>query len=171
MRNTLSAPRRLAAAASAAALGLTGLLTAAGPAQAAPAAVPTCTTGSLHLSMGRQDPGAGQLYQPIRFTNTGTRSCALRGYPGVSVLDAARRPIGALATRSGAGYGTVTVRPGRTVTAVLHTTNGPIGGPCRPTGSYLRVYPPGSYRSVLVPTRYRVCSGVFQVSPVTSRSS
>lgn len=163
-------PGRLAAAGSAALLGFAGALAGAVPAHAA-STVRSCTVGDLRLSMGRQDVGAGQLYWPIRFTNTGRSSCTLRGYPGVSVLDRSHRQIGASATRARQSYGTVTVRPGRTVTAVVHTTNGPIGGSCRPTGSYLRVYPPGSRRSVVVRAALRVCSGTFTIAPVTTRSS
>jgi hypothetical protein len=167
--------RRLAATGSAALLGLAGALAGAAPAHAVPAhaasAAPTCTAGDLRLSMGRQDLGAGQLYWPIRFTNTSRSSCLLRGYPGVSVLDRAGRQIGPAATRSGQSYGTVAVRPGRTVTAVVHTANGPIGGPCQATGSYLRVYPPASLRPVVVRAALRVCSGIFTIAPVTTRSA
>jgi hypothetical protein len=130
----------------------------------------TCAVRDLHLSMGRKDAAAGSLYWSIRFTNTSTSSCALRGYPGVSVLNTAHHQIGPAATRSGRPPSTVKVAPGHTVTAVIRTANGPIGGPCRPTGTYLRVYPPASYRSVLVPARWRVCSNIFQVGPVSTRT-
>ncbi|WP_377268097.1 DUF4232 domain-containing protein [Peterkaempfera sp. SMS 1(5)a] len=161
-------PRRLAASGAAALIGLGGALAGAVPAHAAGAAVRTCSVADLRLSMGRQDVGAGQLHWPIRFTNRSTRTCALRGYPGVSVLDRAHRQIGAAATRNTQSYRTVTLRPGRTAVAVVHTTNGPIGGPCRPTGSSLRVFPPASYRSLLVPAALRVCSQVFSITPVTA---
>ncbi|WP_405723780.1 DUF4232 domain-containing protein [Streptomyces sp. NBC_01537] len=158
----------------AAAVALTAVLASGGAAlgavqaQAAPGPR-TCSVRDLHLSMGRKDAAAGSLYWSIRFTNTSTRSCTLRGYPGVSVLNAAHRQIGPAATHSGQSYRTVRVTRGHTVTAVIRTANGPIGGPCRPTGTYLRVYPPGSHRSVLIPARWRVCSNIFQVSPVTAR--
>ncbi|MFF4733416.1 hypothetical protein ACFY3M_51150 [Streptomyces mirabilis] len=57
------------------------------------------------------------------------------------------------------------------VTAVVRTANGSIGGPCEPTGTDLRVYPPASYKAVLVPAPLRACSNVFSTSPVTSRST
>ncbi|MEV0978815.1 DUF4232 domain-containing protein [Streptomyces sp. NPDC049915] len=164
---TLSLPRKLAAAGLAAAVVAGGAAAAAVAAQPASAAVPTCAASNLYLSMGRQDHGAGQLYWPLRFTNTGTGSCALRGYPGVSVLDVAHRQTGPAATRTGQSVATVTLRPAQTVSAVIHTTNGPIGGPCRPTGTYLRVYPPGSRQALLVPASLRVCSNVFTVTPIS----
>ncbi|AXI80824.1 DUF4232 domain-containing protein [Peterkaempfera bronchialis] len=170
-------PTRFAAVSAAALLGLTGVVAGAAPAQArtqpdparsrTASAVPAaCTVAGLRLSMGSQDVGAGQLYWPIRFTNTGSHSCSLRGYPGVTVLNAKHGRIGTPATHSGRSYDTVTVRPGRTVTAIVHTTNGPLGGPCRATGSYLRVYPPGSLRALTVPAKFRVCSNTFDISPV-----
>lgn len=167
MSLSLSLPRKLAAVGLAAVVVAGGAAAGAVLAAPASAAVPTCAAGNLYLSMGRQDSGAGQLYWPVRFTNTGTGSCALRGYPGVSVLDVAHHRIGPAATRTGQSFSTVTLRPAQTATAVLHTTNGPIGGPCRRAGTYLQVYPPGSRQSLLVPASLSVCSNVFTVTPVS----
>ncbi|KOV67926.1 DUF4232 domain-containing protein [Streptomyces sp. MMG1121] len=165
-----TSPRRGAAAVLTAAL--VGL-TAAGAAWSAPSAtsrtsasVRTCTVGDLYLSMGRKEGAAGSLYWPIRFTNTSTTSCTLRGYPGVSVLDTAHHQLGRPATRSGSSYDTVTLTPGHSAPAVVRTTNGPVGGPCLRTGAYLRVYPPASRTAALIPAPWTTCSGVFQVGPV-----
>jgi hypothetical protein len=163
-------PRRMAAIGAAAVLAAAG--TAWGAAQADASAGPrTCTTGDLYLSMGRKEAAAGSLYWPIRFTNTSTSTCGLRGYPGVSVLTTAHRQIGPAADRTGEKYSTVKIAPGRTVTAVIRTANGPVGGPCNPSGTYLRIYPPGSHTAVLVPASLRVCSGLFRISPVTTRTT
>ncbi|MGP3983263.1 DUF4232 domain-containing protein [Streptomyces sp. KR80] len=131
----------------------------------------TCTLDDLYLSMGTKEGAAGSVYWPIHITNTSTSGCALRGYPGVSVLNAAHQQIGSAATRTSRPYGTVGVAPGKTVTAVVRTTNGPVGGPCRPTGTYLRVYPPASYKAELIPAPMRVCSNVFEVGPVTTQTA
>ncbi|MFI6560918.1 DUF4232 domain-containing protein [Streptomyces sp. NPDC050534] len=133
--------------------------------------VHTCTVGDLRLSLGREEGAAGSLYQPIRFTNTGRGSCALRGYPGVSVLDSRHRQIGPAATHSGRSYATVVLAPGHSASAVIRTTNGPVGGPCARTGSYLRVYPPASYKPVLIPAHWKVCSHIFQVGPVNTQGA
>ncbi|MEU9985261.1 DUF4232 domain-containing protein [Streptomyces sp. NPDC048045] len=135
------------------------------------AALRTCAVNDLYLSMGRQEGAAGSLYWPIQFTNTSTSACALRGYPGVSVLDTAHRQIGPAATRSGSSYATVTLAPGHSASAVVRTTNGPIGGPCLRTGTYLRVYPPASHTASLVPARWTTCSHTFQVGPVNTDGS
>ncbi|MFH9398680.1 DUF4232 domain-containing protein [Streptomyces sp. NPDC017638] len=130
------------------------------------AAIRTCAVSDLYLSMGGKEGAAGSLYWPVRFTNTSTTTCALRGYPGVSVLDGAHHRIGPAAGHSGRSFGTTALSPGRSATAVLRTTNGPVGGPCERTGTYLRVYPPASRTATLVPAPWKTCSGVFQTGPV-----
>lgn len=151
--------------------GLTWNASATTSAAPAASSVRTCTVGGLRLSTGRQEGAAGSLYLPIKFTNTGRAGCALRGYPGVSVLDSKNRQIGPAATRSGRSYATVVLAPGHSASAVVRTTNGPIGGACRPTGSYLRVYPPASYTSVRIPAHWKVCSHTFQVGPVNTQGA
>ncbi|MFE1878885.1 DUF4232 domain-containing protein [Streptomyces diastatochromogenes] len=131
----------------------------------------TCAVSDLYLSMGRKEGAAGSLYWTIRFTNTSTTKCALRGYPGVSALDTAHHQIGPAATRTNESYSTVTLAPAHSTSAVIRTTNGPIGGPCLRTGTYLRIYPPASHTAVLVPARWTVCSGVFQVGPVNNEGT
>lgn len=131
----------------------------------------TCALNDLYVSMGHKEGAAGSLYWSIQFTNTSTTKCALRGYPGVSVLDTAHRQIGPAATHSGASYATVALSPGHSASAVVRTTNGPIGGPCLRTGSYLRIYPPASHSAVLVPARWTTCSNTFQVGPINTEGT
>ena len=152
-------------------LGAAGVVTAAATATAAPTGPRPCTVSDLYLSMGRKEGAAGSVYWSIRFTDTSTARCTLRGYPGVSVLDTAHRQIGPAADRTGRPASTVTLAPGGSASAVIRTSNGPIGGPCLRTGTYLRVYPPASHRSVLVPARWTICSGIFQVGPVNTRGT
>lgn len=142
----------------------------AAPAAAAqsPAPASTCAAGDLDLSVGTPDAGAGQLYLPLGFTNIGDRACTLLGHPGVSVLDADRQRIGRPADREGPAPEPVTLAPGRSATATLHSTNGPIGGPCLPEGTFLQVYPPAAKDSVLVNASFRICSDRFTVGPVTA---
>lgn len=144
-------------------------LVSVGPAAAAemPVRASTCASGNLSVSAGPPDVGAGQLYVPLRFTNTGDRPCTLLGYPGVSVLSKEQKQIGKPADRDGQVPAAVSLAPGRTATAVLHTTNGPIGGPCLPKGAFLKVYAPASKDAVLLKTPFQVCSNRFTVSPVS----
>ncbi|MFJ9339151.1 DUF4232 domain-containing protein [Streptomyces sp. NPDC101733] len=140
-----------------------------GPAAAAAAPLAresTCALATLRVSAGAPDVGAGQLYVPLLFTNVGTRPCTLLGYPGVSVLDGAHRQIGTPADRDGQTAAPVSLAPGRSATATLHTTNGPIGGPCLPKGTFLKVYPPASKEAAVLNTSFQVCSNRFTVTPV-----
>ncbi|MDT3399387.1 DUF4232 domain-containing protein [Streptomyces sp. B1866] len=144
-----------------------GASTAPG-ASSAPSARRICAAGDLKLSFGRVDIGAGNIYAPLVFTNTGKSSCTLTGFPGVSVLDSSGKAIGAPATRSGAAHGTLTLKSGGSVHASVHTVNeGVSGKPCRPAASTIRAYPPDSRQALTAPVRsFRVCGGVFDVSAV-----
>jgi hypothetical protein len=156
---------RAAAFASAALLAATGATVGATHAQAAPR-LPACGLPGLHLSVGRVTGGAGSLFYPLRFTNTSGRSCTLRGYPGVSLLGRGHQQIGAPATRNPHAVTTVVVRPGRTAFATVRTDNPGVAPQCRPASAFIQVFPPGSFRSGLIPYHLRAC-GSFEVNPVT----
>lgn len=53
-----------------------------------PTSAPACHAGQLRVSQGRGGAAAGTLYERFVFTNVGTRSCLLRGYPTISGVDA-----------------------------------------------------------------------------------
>lgn len=144
-----------------------GFTAAAAPQVDAAPRLRTCTVRDLRLSMGRREVGAGRLFWPIRFTNRSQHTCALRGYPGVRVLDRAHRQIGSPALWSPQHVRLVTLRPGQTATSIIHTTNGPVAGSCLPRSVFLQVYPPASASAVPVRASLRVCSHVFEVGPVT----
>lgn len=154
---------RAATIASAALFATTGASVGATQASALPR-TPTCHVADLNLAIGEADGAAGSLYYPIQFTNTSTHTCALRGYPGVSVVDVRHRQIGTSAMRTGEPVDTVSVQPGDTVTAVLRTNSAGVAG-CRPTSTYIKVYPPDSFDAVQIPYHLRVC-GAFEIGPV-----
>jgi hypothetical protein len=140
--------RTIAAAGTALTLGLGGALWATSAASAAPAAVPACSTGSLavwvNLSAGTV--AAGTTAWPLDFTNTGRRSCTLRGYPGAAATNANGGQLGRAADREpNPGATTVTIPAGGTAHAYLLWTevaNFPSGCDVT-TASLLKVYPPG----------------------------
>ncbi|MVO87595.1 DUF4232 domain-containing protein [Streptomyces sp. p1417] len=140
---------------------------ASDPAQRS-AATPRCTADHLALSLGRGDAGAGNRYVPLVFTNTGTTACALRGYPGVSMLDASGERIGHPAKRSGSALPPVELAPGRHAYAALHTVaRGLTDKPCWPRAQRVNVYPPGSKQYLRAPARsFEVCGNTFDVSAV-----
>ncbi|MEU9304849.1 DUF4232 domain-containing protein [Streptomyces sp. NPDC048269] len=155
---------RVATIASAALFATTGAAVGATQASSLPR-TPTCHVADLHLAIGEPDGAAGSLYYPIQFTNTSTHTCALRGFPGVSVVDVKHRQIGTSATRTGEPVGTVSVQPGKSVTATLRTNSPGVAAGCRPTSTYVNVFPPNSYQAVQIPYHLRVC-GAFEISPV-----
>ncbi|WP_260610737.1 DUF4232 domain-containing protein [Streptomyces sp. WAC06614] len=155
---------RAAALASAALLATTGATVGATQATALPSA-PTCRLVDLDVAVGEPDGSAGSLHYPILFTNTTGRTCVLRGYPGVSVVDARHRQIGTSAIRTGESVETVSVFPSETVTAPLRTNSPGVVSRCRPVSAYVKVYPPNSYRAEEIPYHLRVC-GAFEISPV-----
>jgi hypothetical protein len=159
-----SIPKRAAAVAAAAVLAATGGAVGAVQAQAA---TPTCRTADLYLSMGQVTGGAGSLFYPVRFTNTSTHTCVLRGYPGVSVLTTLHHQIGAAATRNSHPVTSVSVHPAGTVYATIRTNNPSVVPTCRSTSTYIRVYPPGNTQAALLPYHLSVC-GAFEVNPVQS---
>ncbi|MFE7900615.1 DUF4232 domain-containing protein [Streptomyces sp. NPDC057424] len=127
-----------------------------------------CTGGRLSLSLGRVSPGAGNRYVPLVFTNTGTESCSLNGYPGVTLLDSAGDRIGEPAQRQGPDAPTVTLEPGGSAYAALHTVvEGVTDKPCSPRAAQVQAYPPGSTWALRTPANsFRVCGDIFEVSAV-----
>ncbi|NEC69862.1 DUF4232 domain-containing protein [Streptomyces sp. SID9727] len=127
-----------------------------------------CTAEGLGMSVKRGDGGAGQVYYELTFVNKSGRSCALNGFPGVSLIQRDGAVIGAPAKRDGTSHGATVLAPGRTAHVVLHTLNqGIADGGCWKQGDYLRVYPPGSKEALtLRDPQIRVCGDRFTTTSV-----
>jgi len=141
--------------------------TAATTSTAAPtttAADPQCATLELSGSIGDGDGGAGQLYQPLVLTNIGGRSCTIEGYPDVTLLDGDGNPIGNPADREPIAPIAITLGPGQQASALLHTTNGPIGGLCAVHSVSISVVPPDETTALEFDAVYTACGG-FSVRP------
>ncbi|THA38525.1 DUF4232 domain-containing protein [Streptomyces sp. A1547] len=155
---------RVAALAAAALLTTTGALMGATQASALPT-TPTCRVADLELAVGEPDATGESVNYPILFTNTTGKTCALRGYPGVSVTDARHRQIGTSAIRTGEPISTVFLGPDDTVTAIMRTNSPDVAPKCRPKSTYVKVYPPNSGVAEEIHYNLRVC-GMFEISPV-----
>lgn len=130
-----------------------------------------CTTAELRGSLGPADAGAGQIYQPLILTNTSSRSCQLRGFPGVSLLDASSTQLGQPASRSGAEGATLTVAPGASVSAILHTANaGQSADPCVGPSTSVKVYPPDNTQALTFSAAFTACGG-FSTSTLVAGSA
>jgi hypothetical protein len=122
-----------------------------------------CSISMLSLSLGQEQAGAGNRYLPVNFVNTSSTACYLNGFPGVSFVDSHGNQIGNPATESSyPHFGPVPLLPRGSAQAVVHF---PVTGvyppttcvPVTPAG--IRVYPPGSFNSVILPfNAEQVCS-------------
>jgi hypothetical protein len=115
------------------------------------------------VSLGAGDAGAGSVYRPLVFTNTGRATCELRGFPGVSyVAGDDGHQVGPAAEMSGDRGGQIDIAPGRTAIAPLQLVNVQNfdAAMCLPTPVRgLRVYPPGDTASLFVPMAGTGCAG------------
>jgi len=122
-----------------------------------------CTTAELAGSLGAGDAGAGSVYQALVLTNTGKRTCELRGFPGVSyVAGDDGHQVGPAADMSGPRGGEVRMSPGGTAVAQLQLVNVQNfdADVCKPTPVRgLRIYPPGDTASLFVPREGTGCAG------------
>ncbi|MEW1862020.1 DUF4232 domain-containing protein [Streptomyces sp. NPDC088194] len=127
-----------------------------------------CAVTDLTMRLGRGDPGAGQMYYPLRFTNTSSRTCVLDGFPGVSLIRGDGSTIGKPAGREGPRGAAVGLKPGASVEADLHTLNqGVNGDSCWRRPTLLKAYPPGSKDAMTLATGDPVvCGGTFDVGSV-----
>jgi hypothetical protein len=112
-----------------------------------PSGPPGCATASLTAAIGPGNAAAGSSYYPIQFTNKGSSSCSLYGYPGVSFVTPAGQQVGASATEDPTfPRRLVTLAAGATVHAELRVAdalNYPVSA-CHPVRVHrLKVYPPG----------------------------
>jgi hypothetical protein len=125
-----------------------------------------CATSALAVSFGNPNGTAGAIHYTITFHNTGSTSCTLYGYPGVSFLNASGAQIGVPAVRQGGSAATVPLSPGGNAYSSVAVTDPGIP-PCssQATATQVRIYPPGQTQATLVtaPSGVAVCS-----SPNTS---
>ena len=110
----------------------------------------------------RGNAGAGSVWYTLGLTNLSGRRCSLRGYPGVSAVDLARRQLGSAAGRNPqTPVRTVLLAPGGSAQFLLQL-NDPGFFPraaCPPTtAAGLRVYLPNATTASVVPVPFRACS-------------
>ena len=131
----------------------------------------TCNTDELSVAAKVADaPGAGKLAINIVFTNSGSRTCKLFGYPGVSLVNDNGNQIGQPASRqNGVEEKTLNLTPGATAQAtVTYVEEGNFDpGTCSDGATKIRVYPPNDvgYISVTEDAVTSWCPG-FMTSPV-----
>jgi hypothetical protein len=167
------ARRRLAAAAAVAcaAIGIpAGALAASAPHSAA---VAQCNNNDTYAWFADAPNGtAGYIYYQVEFTNTGSKSCTLYGYPGVSAVNGKDKQLGPAARRNGGTRHTVTLKPHQTASATLGILPpGFISGCKTATAAGFRIYPPNETGGQLaLNLSFSVCKNkrTLTIAPVTS---
>jgi len=130
----------------------------------AASAATRCVTPRLVVWLDTNGGGgaAGSVFYRLNFTNLSGRTCTLAGYPGVSAVDLGGRRLGSAAGRNPQEpFRVVTMRAGDMASAVLQISqaaNFPPGACHRVTAAGLRVFPPGAFRSKIVPLPFPACS-------------
>lgn len=122
-----------------------------------------CTTSELKASLVGGEGAAGSVHQTLVLTNTGGRTCTLRGFPGVSYTQGSGKfQLGPSAAMVGARGDDVRLGPGGSAGADLRLVNVQNYDPavCRPAASNgLRIYPPGDTASLFVARKGTGCAG------------
>jgi hypothetical protein len=136
---------------------------AVNPNAAGSGGAPGCATRDLKATVGIAQGAAGSVYQVIDFTNIGTASCSLYGYPGIALAGGSPvTQIGAAASRSPqAGPALITLKPGDIANSLLRITqaqNYPTSR-CSPMAStYLQIYPPNQTTPIYLGYKSTGCS-------------
>ncbi|MCF3961985.1 DUF4232 domain-containing protein [Streptomyces fuscigenes] len=163
---------RTVAAAATGALLLAGTTAATAAATPAAARTPTCRTADLSGKL--TEPLAGGMNHAgnrLVLTNTGGRTCALRGYPGLGLENAGHRGLptkaqwGSTWYAADPGVRTLTLAPGRQAQAVVSWTH---TGNRAGAASYLEITPPASTSHLTVPFRQQVDGGTMQVTALST---
>jgi hypothetical protein len=143
---------------------------AATPAAAAgPAA---CPTRSLKAKIGISQGTAGSIYTVIDFTNIGTVTCTLYGYPGVALAGGTPvKQIGLAAAESKVTARTlVTLAPGATANALLQIVDAGNFPPAKcgmVTAHYLQIFPPNQTTPIYLSFTSATCSKPVQTLNVS----
>lgn len=127
----------------------------------------TCRSVDLGIAFGRVGGAAGTVYREVVLTNRGLRTCVLRGFPGVSYVDASGNQVGAAAVRVGERGPSLTLPHGAAAIADVGFAQVDNFDPdaCRKTPVWgIRVFPPDETVPLYLPmTDQYGCAG--DVSP------
>ena len=157
-----------------------------GSAQNAPAGPNACATGKVSVKLGEEQAGLGHRGMVLLFTNNGSSSCTLTGYPGATVTNSGMANYSALmnAQRNLSGYeggasgvATVTLSPGGSASALLEWLGFPANGATPDAadcagmaGGYLEITPPNTTAYTRFAPPQDLCQDLV-VHPVVSGTS
>jgi hypothetical protein len=157
-----------------------------GSAQNADAGSNGCATGHVSVKLGTSDSGLTHRSLVLLFTNSGSSTCTLTGYPGATVTNNGQYNFAPYvnAQRSLTGYmggtstvTTVSLAPGATASAILEWDAAPTDGSeanaanCPGmAGGYLEITPPNTTVASKFDPPTDMCTAI-QIHPVVSGSS
>jgi hypothetical protein len=145
--------------------GATGTTPASSPAPTVSPVVqtgpPGCQATGLSAKLGGSQGAAGTSYQVIVLTNTGSASCTLYGYPGVSfVTGLGGRQIGRPATKNPlVARSLITLTPGGMANVLLAVHDAGAYGCKIVAVHWLKIYPPGDFTSIYMNYDTQACAG------------
>ncbi len=133
------------------------------PAVSGASVTPECKAAGLTLAVGSGDAAAGHFYVALNFTNSGTSTCVMQGFPGVSyVTGDSGTQVGQPAVRSGTIGSSVTLAPGAVASSIVTVTDVSVfdASSCQPTPVLgFRVYAPDDTASMYVAHSGTGCAG------------
>ena len=161
---------RLALAATVACLAV-GIPVVALASSSAPA-TPRCDASDTYVWLALSPNGtAGPIYYPVEFTNLGSTTCTLFGFPGVSAINSKGHQLGFAATRVYTPAHAVTLKHGQTAHALLGIAETGLFTSCHVATAFgLKVYPPGQkVKQFVSGFTFQTCTNqhVLSVYPVT----
>lgn len=130
----------------------------------ASAAVKACNASKLVVWAGEEPGGgtAGSVFYRIEFTNLGSGTCSLFGFPIVAALNLNGKQVGAPATHMpGKKVKAVKIAQGQTATAQLRIVEAGNFSPneCKPTwAAGLRIGVPGGLGTKFAPLAFQTCA-------------
>lgn len=133
------------------------------------AGTPVCDYGQIHIAAQAANGAAGSRYIALTFTNAGSSSCLLSGWPDVNYVDASGKQIGATSSHASEWMSSGEVlSPGETANATLRETRANLyGDTCQPvTAAGYQVHIPGTDRSLTLAFPAEACSN-SQVSQLS----
>jgi hypothetical protein len=115
-----------------------------------------CKANELKVTEGQGNGGAaGSTYPAVQFTNTGSRTCVLQGFPGVSyVTGDSGQQVGGAASRDGSIGAGVKLKPGAMASSVVKMAETGNYDPaqCKPVAVRgLRIYAPDDTAALFLP--------------------
>lgn len=127
-----------------------------------------CRTDALSARLGRQDPGAGNVYAPLVLTNTSAQTCWVYGFVGLIMFDGNGDALRTRVRREDIRPQRVVLKPRASAHALLHWVTVETGAEKRcPASARLMIIAPDEVAHLEIPFTARPCDdGRIDVRPL-----